>query len=34
VDIYPDGGLARVRLHGSLTPEGERDLLTRWESCS
>jgi len=34
VDIYPDGGLARVRLHGSLTAEGERDLVTRWESCS
>jgi allantoicase len=30
VDIYPDGGLARVRLHGHLTEEGERDLLTRW----
>jgi allantoicase len=34
VDIYPDGGLARVRLHGTLTPDGERDLFTRWEALS
>jgi len=34
VDIYPDGGLARVRLYGSLTPDGERDLVTRWRSSS
>jgi allantoicase len=34
VDIYPDGGLARVRLHGSLTADGERDLLTRWRALS
>jgi len=34
VDIYPDGGLARVRLHGSLTAEGERDLLSRWRTPS
>ncbi|WP_329259732.1 allantoicase [Actinoallomurus sp. NBC_01490] len=32
VDIYPDGGLARVRLHGSLTADGERDLLGRWRA--
>ena len=32
VDIYPDGGLARVRLHGSLTADGERDLLSRWRA--
>jgi allantoicase len=34
VDIYPDGGLARVRLHGSLTDDGERDLLARWRALS
>ena len=34
VDIYPDGGLARVRLHGSLTEDGERDLLTRWRDTA
>lgn len=34
VDIYPDGGLARVRLHGSLTEDGEQALLTRWRATS
>lgn len=34
VDIYPDGGLARVRLHGALTDEGERDLFARWQALS
>jgi allantoicase len=34
VDIYPDGGLARVRLHGDLTDDGERDLLTRWQALT
>jgi allantoicase len=34
VDIYPDGGLARVRLLGSLTEDGERALLTRWHETS
>lgn len=34
VDIYPDGGLARVRLHGPLTADGERDLLSRWRALS
>ncbi|GAA1510774.1 allantoicase [Streptomyces synnematoformans] len=24
LDVYPDGGIARLRLHGSLAPEGER----------
>lgn len=34
IDIYPDGGLARVRLHGSLTEDGERALFTRWRETS
>ena len=34
VDIYPDGGLARVRLHGSLTEDAERDLVSRWQELS
>jgi allantoicase len=34
VDIYPDGGLARVRLHGSLTEDAERDLVSRWQALS
>jgi allantoicase len=31
MDIYPDGGIARLRLHGSLTEEGERALTRRHE---
>jgi allantoicase len=34
VDIYPDGGLARVRLHGSLTADGEESLIARWRALS
>ncbi len=34
VDVYPDGGLARVRLHGALTEDGERGLRARWEACA
>ena len=34
IDIYPDGGLARVRLHGALTEDGERDLFTRWRALA
>ncbi|MBX6768762.1 MAG: allantoicase, partial [Actinomadura rubrobrunea] len=30
VDIHPDGGLARLRLFGDLTPDGERLLTDRW----
>jgi allantoicase len=30
LDIHPDGGLARLRLFGDLTAEGERLLTTRW----
>ncbi|MDT0442168.1 allantoicase [Streptomyces johnsoniae] len=26
LDVYPDGGIARLRLYGSLTPEGARHL--------
>ncbi|WP_424217205.1 allantoicase (plasmid) [Streptomyces sp. BI20] len=29
LDVFPDGGLARLRLHGSLTPTGRADLLAR-----
>jgi allantoicase len=29
VDIYPDGGISRLRLHGSLTQEGANRLLAR-----
>jgi allantoicase len=29
IDIFPDGGIARLRLHGSLTAEGARRLAAR-----
>ncbi|GHC54563.1 allantoicase [Streptomyces cinnamoneus] len=29
IDIYPDGGVARLRLHGSLTDAGARQLSAR-----
>ncbi|WP_084522549.1 allantoicase [Nocardia inohanensis] len=32
VDIYPDGGIARLRVLGSLTAAGERDLAARWSA--
>lgn len=34
LDIYPDGGMARVRLFGGLTPEGLRDVCDRWEAST
>ncbi|MBO3745534.1 allantoicase [Streptosporangiaceae bacterium NEAU-GS5] len=30
LDIYPDGGLARLRLLGTLTPEAVQKINTRW----
>ncbi len=30
LDIHPDGGVARLRLFGSFTDEGRRDLTLRW----
>jgi allantoicase len=30
LDVFPDGGVARLRLHGSLTPEGLAALRRRW----
>ncbi|MEV6279004.1 allantoicase [Nocardia sp. NPDC051832] len=30
LDIYPDGGLARLRLFGALTAAAEEQLNTRW----
>jgi len=32
LDIFPDGGIARLRLHGSLTREGARELMSRHEA--
>jgi allantoicase len=30
LDVFPDGGVARLRLHGSLTPEGLAQMRRRW----
>jgi allantoicase len=30
LDVYPDGGLSRVRLYGELTPPGREELGLRW----
>jgi allantoicase len=30
LDVHPDGGMARMRLYGSPTTEGLRQLAQRW----
>jgi allantoicase len=30
LDIYPDGGMARLRLHGAVTDDGRETLVRRW----
>jgi allantoicase len=30
LDVYPDGGMARVRLHGELSRSGRERLVLRW----
>jgi allantoicase len=30
LDVFPDGGVARLRLYGSLTPEGLTEVRRRW----
>jgi allantoicase len=34
MDVFPDGGMARLRLHGALTPTGRADLAARWSGSS
>ncbi|WP_026415200.1 allantoicase [Actinomadura oligospora] len=34
VDVHPDGGLARLRLPGVLTPAGERAVRDRYEALT
>jgi allantoicase len=34
MDVFPDGGMARLRLHGALTPKGRADLAARWSGSS
>jgi allantoicase len=31
LDVYPDGGLGRLRVHGELTPDALAALTTRWQ---
>src|ERR1700683_5284798 len=31
LDVIPDGGLARLRLHGELTPDALADAKARWQ---
>ena len=34
LDVYPDGGMARMRLWGALTDEGRRLFVARWSDRS
>jgi allantoicase len=34
LDTYPDGGIARFRVHGVLTERGAADVQSRWNSAS
>jgi allantoicase len=34
LDIYPDGGMARLRLWGTLTDAGRADLARRWQQTT
>jgi allantoicase len=34
LDIFPDGGVARLRLYGSVTPEGLAGLTRRWHETA
>lgn len=30
LDVFPDGGISRLRVHGELTADAQRDSVTRW----
>ena len=34
LNIYPDGGVARLRLHGSLTDDGLAAVRQRWDETA
>jgi allantoicase len=34
LDVLPDGGVARLRVHGSLTDAGLASLRERWEQTA
>jgi allantoicase len=34
LNVYPDGGLARLRVHGEITPEAMAGLRRRWQDTA
>jgi allantoicase len=34
LDVFPDGGVARLRLYGSLTPSGLAEVRRRWDETA
>jgi allantoicase len=34
LDVFPDGGIARLRLHGALTESGLADVRRRWDETA
>jgi allantoicase len=32
LDVFPDGGIARFRVYGEVTPEGSTRLLDNWRT--
>ena len=34
LNIFPDGGVARLRLHGSLTDDGLAAVRRRWDETA
>jgi allantoicase len=34
LDVFPDGGIARLRLHGTLTEAGLADVQRRWDETT
>lgn len=34
LDVFPDGGMARLRLYGELTVEGRDELAARWRATA
>ena len=34
LEVFPDGGVARLRLYGSLTPDGLAEVRRRWDETA
>jgi allantoicase len=32
LDVYPDGGISRLRLHGSVPPSAQDEIIQRWQA--